>query len=284
MREGYISIGPFPVDNASTTSNLTVDGLPGMTAFGGFVHALQRHVRQQGYAISFDGVAPIIHEFSRIEGHPRLPSDARRSSEKMSSRVIDTRLCRLRVSLLVPVSVPEGKEADLDRFLDNRQEIIRDFLLNARLAGGSIFLSSGCVFNWLPRWEDVTGHLRKLRYGWFIKDRRDLIASGMAEGNDPLEVMLEHLKVSKEQNPGKGWIVPLAVGFQAIETPELRPSHRNPSQSYPFAWAEGISGLAELIPLSRLIFSDEPIEGVTWRHHSYPDTHTYVMAATSAAA
>lgn len=123
-------------------------------------------------------------------------------------------------------------------------EIAR-FLRTARLAGGSI-IAHGAV-----RFVDTPAEaLARLRQGFFLVDRADLVAMRMARAATPidgLEALLE-LLVARDSDPDatlERWLSANVVGYTALEAPRQRTGVR---LNVPHAYAEALVGLVQYQP------------------------------------
>jgi CRISPR-associated protein Csy2 len=132
--------------------------------------------------------------------------------------------------------------------------------------------------------QDISGLMNKLMPGQALIERRDLVVEAMEDGLDAIDAVMDYLvihhhshlqkiesvnkkdsddkekdKTEKGQAPeepkfkvvwtknrkARGWIVPVACGFQQLTTPSQNGSQRD--LSTPHAFAESIVTLGEFI-------------------------------------
>lgn len=149
---------------------------------------------------------------------------------------------------------------------------IEDFLIGSRLMGGTCFSyeSVESFYDGEPanEMDDFDKSIRKLSGVNFLKNRADLMI-----GN-PLDAILDALKVTRMNGEStrnqSGWIVPIAVGFEAIETPKKRMNLR---RDVPHVYVEDMTSLGEFISLSRSMKND--FDDLYW-HYKQENNHYFV--------
>ncbi len=279
------------VQNANALSGPLSWGFPAPTAFTGFVHALERHLRPQ-VPVTFGGVGIICHRFDpqviappgrrhqvlRLTRNP-LFAGWKKFEDKATALVEEGR-AHLEVSLLIQV------RTELDE--DEREELMQAVLSRVhamRLAGGSI--QPGYDKRQTPVWQewyaaakDNTEAFHKLKRrllpGFALVQRDDLLAKRLAElrqdsedpHGDTLDALLDLTRLNFEsagpdpkkpdetlwQIRGKpGWLVPLPVGYAAL-SPLYNPGFvrgARDSQT-PFRFVETLYSLGQWISPHRL--------------------------------
>jgi CRISPR type I-F-associated protein Csy2 len=278
--EVAILIGPMTVDDVSVAGSATVIGAPQPTAMAGFSHALERHL---GGVISVTGVALIATSFSVSRGSPRRPPD---DPKKMAGNMDDDRRARFEGAIVIKARTDIRDDDDVAA-LSKR---VDDFLSRARLAGG-IFRDITPVFASFSS-EDI---LIRLRLGCgnasVLRDRSDLIA-GRPEGQDALDALIDALAlhpVTPDDPDGAsarprferkqpGFIVPVAVGFRAIEPVDRkRPVRRGGASVDGHQFCEEVVTLGEWISLRRA--SDQGFENCFWNYRVDEVAGSYLIAA-----
>jgi len=285
--KNYLFINRVQVHNANAMSSPYTIGFPAMTAWLGAVHALQRAVRQQGFAeVLLLKTAVSCHEFnlqayrgkgdyvtSIIGTANPLDKDGDRPS------FIEEARCHLEISLLVEVTGVDG---------DNKPEflaIAREQLNKMKMAGGDILSFKGVDLLFVDVNDDkqVKTLMRKLMPGYVLVERRDLMTVSMAEGKDAVQALLDHVKVIHKSNIGDdgsirwssrknepGWIVPIAVGFQGIS--EICKARNQRDQNTEHRFAESVVTLGEF----KMPYRVQSIDDMMWSYSAEPAQDLYV--------
>ncbi|WP_235602973.1 type I-F CRISPR-associated protein Csy2 [Piscirickettsia litoralis] len=276
------------IHNANALSSAYTIGFPAMTAWLGLAHALQRGLAEK-FPCKFAGVGVVSHDFnlqtykgvrdfdSSIIG---MASPLKRDGKRAS--FIEEPRCHLTVSLMIEyeaLSFEEAPEYEIVELISK--------LLNSRLkfAGGDL-MSHGKPERMIISDENKFKILkRKLMPGFLLRERRDLMIKSMEkEEGDALDSLLSYLsvhsscdvvdeKVSWQRiRREKGWIVPIAVGFQGI-TP-LGAAENQRDADTPHRFAESIITLGEFVVPYRL----ESVDEMLWRYHVNADKSQYVCS------
>jgi CRISPR-associated protein Csy2 len=244
------------IQNANTISSPLTWGFPAVSAFLGFVHALERKIRtQKEYSdYQFYGVGIICHDFTAQiarknawqDGVFCLTRNPLGKNEKMPPIVEEGR-AHLEVSLVIQIS---GQGCDGN---ENEKELIAAYLFKLvqtlRLAGGSILPAEFSEFKKKTKpkiiewsWDEdgqlsqYRKYLRPLLPGFVLISREDLLAQHTAELQSinpkatALDVLLDFSAINYEPTSfdpeakevdwiirkKPGWIVPIPVGFDPI--------------------------------------------------------------------
>jgi CRISPR-associated protein Csy2 len=273
------------VQNANALSSPFTIGFPAMTAWLGAVHALQRKLQQAGYVnIQFESVGVISHQFdlqthrgsgdfvSSIigTGNP-LDKDGKRPS------FIEEARAHLTASLVVEYS---GINAD-----DKEQvlPVISDVMhAQLKIAGGDILAFDPPYFTNSENAEDTKKILRKLMPGYVLLERRDLMCEAMESGQDALDALIEHLAIhhtctQEDDNvvwlsgrKHKGWLVPIAVGFQGISP--LGQALNQRDADTPHRFAESIVTLGEF----KMAHYIDDLNIMLWRYQTDLGNNLYL--------
>ena len=195
---GLILLPRLRVQNANAISGPLSWGFPSPTAFTGFVHALERKLKQSGQlSDGFAGVGIICHHFEPQVSQPagrrhrvfclsRNPVIAGyKKYEDKAASIVEEGRAHLEISLLIGVR---------DYFSDAEGQYLAEDLQNAaygmRLAGGSPLFRPGKRYaaSWHPvagNVADDTATFRKLRRrllpGFALVQRDDLLKAHLAE-------------------------------------------------------------------------------------------------------
>ena len=283
----FLLIPHIKIHNANAMSSPYTIGFPAMTAWLGAVHALQRHVQQQGFSdVNFLKVGVSCHAFDLqvYKGRGDFVSSIIGTSNPLDKdgnrpAFIEEARCHLTVSLLV-----EYEGLDPDDFNDFNQIVDRK-LHSMKMASGDILSVKPIEDLYLN--EDESSELRKitnkLMLGHVLIERRDLMIKSMNSGKDALDALLDHLKLmhrAKQENDGnvtwttqrleKGWLVPIAVGFQGISDLAIAQNQRD--STTPHRFAESVLTLGEFVMPYRI----HDIDQMLWQYHVDQSQNLYL--------
>jgi CRISPR-associated protein Csy2 len=276
------------IHNANALSSPYTIGFPAMTAWLGFVHALQRKLNQQGfYELKFNSMAVVSHQFDLQTykgdgdfvnsivgtGNP-LDKDGSRSAFIEEARV------HLTVSLLIEY---EGSEEELDEpeFVEKLEHLIG----RMKIAGGDIQNFESPLIDFIEE-HDEKGKarcLRNLMPGYVLIERRELMEESMVQGADALDAILEYLTINHSselsengdvtwhsQRKTAGWIVPIATGFQGIS--ELGKAKNQRAPNTPHRFAESVVTLGEFVMPYRI----KNLDDMLWHYHTDLNNNLYL--------
>ena len=292
-----LEVGDLNAEGNSLTAGASI--LP--TGACGFGHWLQRQCPELGAVAS---VAVAVHQFHPHAGMSKNPMALHGFSRDkiINPPIVQELKADARVSLILRHEPKDGIR------LNNAAEAVKNRLAGAGFCGGRCH-SVGFVGSYDERSDDkingkpqdyaaLSQHLqswnRRDLAGAFLKDRADLIQTYNQEHGqrDDLGAVFHYTTVFAEKDAdgkahkhyrqlGNAWIVPVAIGFQAIETPShTRPGRRD--AAYPHAYAEPITGLGEFIGHTRalrehLFFDGDA--GLFWRYRHQAATATFYVTA-----
>ncbi|HHR5899863.1 TPA: type I-F CRISPR-associated protein Csy2 [Providencia alcalifaciens] len=289
MTSTYILKLPhLKVHNANALSSPYTIGFPAMTAWLGFMHALERKLRGDGSLnIVFDSIAVISHECD-LQTH-RGPNDFVNSiigtgnplnSDGSRSAFIEEARCHLDVSLLIKYEVGVNDRGEGIPENSPILDVFHQVIMSMKLAGGDILSLGKPTVHIIPA-EDLNGESRRkllnsVMPGYALIERRDLMQTAMEEGQDALDALLDYVvvenqciekpRVEKEvaneshgeekrhyewrtQRKAAGWIVPIATGYQGISSLGQAKNQRDPD--VPHRFAESVVTLGEFILANR---------------------------------
>jgi CRISPR-associated protein Csy2 len=115
--------------------------------------------------------------------------------------------------------------------------------------------------------------LNKLMLGHVLIERRDLMVEQMLQGKGALNALFNYLKVmhrSTEESDtvtwttsrlSKGWLVPIAIGFQGISELGLAQNQRDANT--PHRFAESIITLGEFV----MPYQIKQLDNILWQYH-----------------
>lgn len=277
----FILIPHLKIHNANAMSSPFTIGFPAMTAWLGAVHALERKLRHLGFdGITLAKVAVSCHEFNlqTYKGQNDFVSSIIGTSNPLDKNgerppFIEEARCHLTVSLLVELT--NIHHYQLDQLLLQIDQLI----LCMKFASGDILsVRKSQILNFDEDEDEdleLKPILNKLMLGHVLIERRDLIKQTMEiEQKDALDAVLDYLKVNhhSELNESgdvtwtssrkeKGWLVPIAVGFQGIS--ELGQAKNQRDENTPHRFAEAVITLGEFLMPYRI----ENIDQLLWQYH-----------------
>lgn len=276
------------VQNANALSSPFTIGFPAMTAWLGVVHALQRKLQQAGYSeIQFKSVGVISHQFD-LQTH-RGSGDFVASIigtgnplDKEGNRpsFIEEARAHLTASLVIEYSGLDADDKDLA--LPVISQLITGQL---KIAGGDILAFEKPYFTNTENSVDTKKILRKLMPGYVLLERRDLMQQAMQNGQDALDALIDHLAIHhtctqegenvlwKSGRKEKGWLVPIAVGFQGISPVGQALNQRDADT--PHRFAEAIVTLGEF----KMAHHIEDINTMQWSYRTELENNLYLCQA-----
>ncbi|WP_151816278.1 type I-F CRISPR-associated protein Csy2 [Acinetobacter soli] len=284
----FILIPHLKIHNANAMSSPYSIGFPAMTAWLGAMHALQRKLNTKGHDIELTRLAVSCHDFN-LQTH-KGQNDFVHSIigtanplDKDGSRpaFIEEARCHLEVSLLIEVDNLGKKQRE------GLLTILPEIINSMKFAGGDVL----AVYDQQILDFDEDGYkdqelkpiLNKLMLGHVLIERRDLVIQSMQEGQDALDAILDYLKVTHNSQidengkvkwlssrKEKGWLVPIAVGFQGIS--ELGIAKNQRDAHTPHRFAEAVLTLGEFVMPYRI----QSIDQLLWQYHVDLENNLYL--------
>ncbi len=272
---GYILFKNLRTEGLNAEANQYIAGFPAITSFTGYGHLFERKVNEffPENPITVNGVAVISHAFHLYEGHPKCTggSEGLQKNKIVSPPILEEVKADMTVTLVFSVTVKEDPEENLPEIVG---EYAHKFLDSFPLCGGSVWPQSETQY-FLDE-QELWVHLETFSDGHFLIERTDLL-TGIEDdsGEDSLDELLNALTTSKGENAsGKdvwersqpGWIIPIAVGYQAIEVPQKRLNVRD---IQPHVYAEPVINLGEFMPIEKMVFDysvTKEVPKIFWKH------------------
>ena len=299
MSLGYSDLLVIPrlkVHNANAFSSPYTIGFPAMTAWLGFVHALQRHINQfSEHSVNFSGVGIVSHEFNlqTFQGENDFVASVIGTANPLDSSgkrspFIEEPRCHLNASIVIECNTPPH---ETDLFLECIQSILNTKM---KLAGGDILEFEHPYLMNIDNnsLAENKKFLAKLMPGYAILERRELMVQAMNEGQDAIDALIDHLALhykcevtegdenNKEVNWTRfkktlggnsgGWLVPLATGFQGIS--ELGEAKNQRDSNTPHRFAESAVSIGEFKMPYRL----DNVQNLFWRYKYQPEQNLYL--------
>ncbi|HCM63641.1 MAG TPA: type I-F CRISPR-associated protein Csy2 [Morganella sp. (in: Bacteria)] len=265
----YLLLPHVRIHNANALSGPFTIGFPAVTAWMGFVHALERYLSDVGFPfirLNYTGI--VCHSFNlQVYKSPEDISYFIAGKGKplnkngKNTSFIEEARCHLSVSLFIYCN---HQNIDKSRL----QDVIYDLLLTMKIAGGDILSVSAPVIGTLSDDNrDNNRLLRKMMPGYALLERRDLMSDAMGRGEDAMDALLNYIAVTREcvgekNSKGKkrvkwhnrrkapGWIIPVVTGFQGISAPGNAENQRAEGVLHRFA--ESIVTLGEFRRVDKL--------------------------------
>lgn len=284
----FLLLPHIKIHNANAMSSPYTIGFPAMTAWLGAVHALQRHLHQQGLSdVLLTGVAVSCHQFD-LQTYKGLGDFAHsivgtaNPLDKDGNRpaFIEEARCHLEVSLLVEY---QGLDSD-DR--DQFEHRVNTQLQRMKFAGGDVLSAKPAEILAIDEDNDqnIKQLLAKLMLGYVLIERRDLMIKTMQEEDkDALDALLDHLKVrhrASQDDDGKlawtssrktsGWLVPIGTGFQGISDLGIAKHQRDTGT--PHRFAESVVTLGEFVMPYRI----KTLDDMLWQYHVDTERNLYL--------
>ena len=272
------------IHNANALSSPYTIGFPAMTAWLGFMHALERKLKNTEFSdIQFTGLIVScidinLHTYKGKGDYINSIIATSNPLDKSGKRpsFIEEASCDIEMSIAIECQM---NIIDHDKFTT----LIDNLLPMMKIASGDILSLAPSkhleVDNNEPR-----GLTRYLMPGFCLVSRQYLMQQSMQNGMDGIDALLEYLKVTTDikidenkkitrKKPNKqqqGWFVPIAIGYQGIS--ELKIIKNQRDSTTPHKFAESIITLGEFIMPHHFDNIDEMI----WRYKRDKNNDLYL--------
>lgn len=300
---GYVLIKNIHVQNANAISSPITYGFPAISGFTGAVHALSRkisevsgleHVRLDGVLISCYDCSPQLYREETYKEYTFNQTRNPLTKSGKTAAIIEEGRCHLRLSLIIGVYADDFiLEKDCIKQL---KKTITVKIQQQRLAGGSVNgLDRFNPIDYLAA-EEINDFSKRLLPAFILMDAgEDLvkITSKLQEHNPDITALdtlvktatLHHEPIGSSETTnninkvtqwqttsikkGKGWLVPIPIGFQGISeryNAGTMQNIRNPE--YPSQYVEAIYGLGKWVFPHRI----EDLADALW-YHKYDESN-----------
>ena len=274
------------IHNANALSSPFTIGFPAMTAWLGFVHALERKLNQAGLSdLMLHSTAVVSHrcdvQTHKGEGdfvHSIIGTGNPLDKDGSRSAFIEEARCHLEVSLVIEWS-GNDEELQQSEFTQQLQAVIATM----KVAGGDVLSVGKPSVKSVITEQDTAQVLRQLMPGYVLIERRDLMIDAMQQGDDAIDALLGYLTVHHHceqleeqsvvwhsQRKTSGWIVPIATGFQGISPLGEAKNQRDPS--VPHRFAESVVTLGEFVMAHKIKHLDD----ILWQYHTDLENDLYL--------
>ncbi len=237
-------------------------GLPSPMAFLGLAESIGRDLGVAPWAAR---ALPILHDVHVSEGRtkPEMEPSRKNTSLFAPIEIIEDLVGTVDVSLIL--DLPGVEDADA----------VRSRILCKRLAGGTIS-------NRDVRVDAVAqdgGCLKGMRRGYAMvrpdqQDRRLISSGDLVQMERIARILFPEIR-----EPGRGWIVPVAVGHRLLEDPDTAPRRKRArSPDMPHVFVEPCVGIAELISVRNARLTGLDDGGMTDRFWQWTAEGSHVVA------
>jgi CRISPR-associated protein Csy2 len=269
-----IVIPKLKIRGATAMANWGTIGFPSMTGWLGATHKLQRDLCAMGHNdLRINGTGVVVNKF-KLHAHKKrggrywslcgygVPKDHR---GKIPGFVEDPR-CDITASIIMDVGgLCEYEDHDIMQLMKD----IDKRVMMMKFVSGDTWITQKPVAMFDKGELETRDEVRRLVMpGYAIIERRDLVKKAVMDGQDPLDAVMDYLKVYRIPDPdgwysqrkSAGWIVPISTGYNAISDYDVLSSQRDTEVLHRFA--EGITTLGEFIMPWRL----KNIEDMLWNY------------------
>ncbi|MEB5517401.1 type I-F CRISPR-associated protein Csy2 [Vibrio cholerae] len=280
------------IHNANALSSPFTIGFPAMTAWLGFMHALERKLSQAGLSdLMLHSAAVVSHrcdvQTHKGEGdfvHSIIGTANPLDKDGSRSAFIEEARCHLDVSLVIEWSGNE-EQVQQPEFTLQLQAVIATM----KVAGGDVLSFGKPSVKSVITQEDTAQVLRQLMPGYVLNERCDLMIDAMQQGDDAIDALLGYLTVDHHceqledqsvvwhsQRKTSGWIVPIATGFQGISPLGEAKNQRDPS--VPHRFAESVVTLGEFV----MAYKIKHLDDILWQYHPDLENDLYLCQQVNA--
>ncbi|MGC9422953.1 type I-F CRISPR-associated protein Csy2 [Vibrio sp.] len=280
------------IHNANALSSPFTIGFPAMTAWLGFVHALERKLSQAGLSdLMLHSTAVVSHrcdvQTHKGEGdfvHSIIGTGNPLDKDGSRSAFIEEARCHLDVSLVIEWS---GNDEELQQPEFTQQ--LQAAIATMKVAGGDVLSVGKPSVKSVITEQDTAQVLRQLMPGYVLIERCDLMIDAMQQGDDAIDALLGYLTVHHHceqledqsvvwhsQRKTSGWIVPIATGFQGISPLVEAKNQRDPS--VPHRFAESVVTLGEFVMAHKIKHLDD----ILWQYHTDLENDLYLCQQVNA--
>lgn len=305
---GHLLVLPhLRVQNANAVSSPLTHGFPSMTAFLGLMWALERKTRGAGLDLAFKAIGVVCHDHQEQTTDGGFVKAFRLTRNPVgkdgsTAAIVEEGRIHLELSLVLAIHSERWKREPVKR--DTDIATVAELLASMRIAGGTMLSPA---LPWRHRYQphviDLTG-TEEDRYAAFRKARmRMLPGFTLVSRDDMLDERFVELQVKSPQasrldawqslsrinwryqldkknekgewtndRRGKGWMVPIPVGYGALGKLHSAGSVANTRDAdTPFRFVESLYSVGEWLSPHRL----QSPQQMLWYADSQPDDGLY---------
>lgn len=297
---GYLVLRQLYIENANAISSPITYGFPAITGFLGAVHAMSRNIQSiralQG--IFFGGVLIACHD-CQPQIYRQNPYSDYTFNQTRNPILKDGKTASIieegRTHLTVTLAIEVQAEDELSRGkIEQLTDSIRQHIFSCRIAGGSVRrLARYNPITYFPM-EEIDQLKPLLLPAFVLMDaRKDLVElTAILQKDQPNATALDALIdvatlhhiprkergevhwITRSAKTGRGWLVPMPVGYQGI-APLLQPGELENcrTQEYPARYVEAVYSLGKWIFPHRI----EKMESAFWHYTEQPENNLYLV-------
>ena len=281
------------VHNANALSSPFTIGFPAMTAWLGAVHALQRKLNESGFqTIKFISTGVVSHQCDLqthrgVDDYVHSIIGTGNPLDKTGARsaFIEEARCHLDISLVIEFV---GIDKEQEQLVKDK---VNHLLHRMKIAGGDILDFRSPEFFKIEESvpKDIRTLTRKLMPGYALIERRDLMSKAMQNGKDAMDALLDYLTVHhrctqpestesdsqvtwKSFRKEKGWLVPIATGFQGLTELGQAKNQRDPDT--PHRFAESVVTLGQF----KMPHKIQSINDILWSYQADIKNNLYLCS------
>ena len=297
---GYLLYNRVRIENANSISSSITYGFPAITGFLGAFHAMSRrlsehqdlsHIRLGGVLIACYDCQPRVYRQSPYSDYTFNQSRNPILKSGRTASIIEEGKVHLTLTLAVEVLSNDDLGKSVQKQLE---ETTGGIIIEQPMAGGSVReLSKYEPVVYFP-FEKADQITPRLLPAFVLMDaQEDLIdLTKIIQEEDPdataldalLDVATLHhvpLKedgkvewITRSAKTGRGWLVPIPVGYQAVapifEAGELNNCR---TQEYPAQYVEAVYSLGKWVFPHRI----DDVSKAFWRYHHQPEDDLYLV-------
>jgi len=305
--DGLLVLPHLEIQNANAISSPLTHGFPSLSAFAGFMWALERKLTKTGIGLGLDAVGVICHAHQEqtAQGYVKTFHLTRNPANEKGETAAIVEEGRTHLKLTLVFSAFWKDESASNIFLQDMQEKRDDIGLrisqhvgSMRIAGGSI-VSQNPDAQLLPvasdaeaRTKDFRRWRRKWLPGFALVGRDDLLKTRLEQlqADNPDAGILDawmdlsrfnwncerlqnnEIKWQHDRTQHSGWIVPIPVGYGALSPLHEAGTVRNVRDAnIPFRFVETLHSIGQWISPHRL----RDIDDLLWKADNQPEQGFY---------
>ena len=294
----YLLLNKLEIENANAISSPLTYGFPAISGFMGAVHALNRKLIESGFDLDLSGVLIACHSIDVQRYRPHSYSDytfnqTRNPIKKdgATAAIIEEGKAHLMVSLVVEVFTTRSGSRELTDTQDEFLKRCKETVFRQRMAGGSVhaigniqllnaasadaikkqLLPAFILMDARDDLVEITRHLQKTELSATALDALVEVAT---LHHEPVDATINpNGWQSQSVKTGRGWLVPIPVGFQAI-SPHFEPGQMENcrADTYPSQYVEAVYSLGKWIFPHRL---PNEFTNCFWRYSQHQNLYLF---------